>query len=123
MGLKCGGRHVLKKQISKMQGLQNSIMRWICDARRGTRINYLLDMTGMLSIRQLTIFRVLMLGLTTCWDGAPRGMSQWHEEKTRKLQTTRRSFRYVFGKVKMKLPASLASGNPRRKTFNKRVGG
>ena len=114
-GIEIWGTSSSEKYINKMQVLQNSIMRWICNARRGTRTNDLLDMTGMLSIRQLIIYRVLMSGLTACWYGAPEGMAKWQEEKSRKLQITTRSFRYVFGKLITKLPPNICIGNPRKK--------
>ena len=56
-----------------------------------------------------------MSGLTACWYGAPEGMAKWQEEKSRKLQITTRSFRYVFGKLLTKLPPNICIGNPRKK--------
>ena len=113
-GIEVWGPSSSETLINKMQVLQNSIMRWICDARRGTRTNELLDMTGMLSIRQLIIYRVLMLGLTAGWHGTPGGICKWHKEKPRKLLTTTRSFRYVLGKILPKLPVNIRNGNPRK---------
>ena len=65
-----------ERQVDQMQIVQNSVMRWICSAKRGTRTKDLLRMTGMMSIRQLIIYRVLMTGLTALQNGTPHGMSQ-----------------------------------------------
>ena len=36
-------------------------------------------------------------------------------EKSRRLQTTTRSFRYMFGKLIVKLPNNLSTGDPKKK--------
>ena len=56
-------------------------------------------MTGMLSIRQLVMYRVLISGLSAYHANSPKGMSQWGDEKIRRLQITTRSYRYVYGKL------------------------
>ena len=114
-GIEIWGPSASEKQNKQMQVLQNSVMRWICDARRETRTRDLLNMTGMMSDRQLVMYRVLMSGLSACWNDSPRGMSQWTGEKERKLQITSRSFRFVFGKLLSRIPNNLACGDPRKK--------
>ena len=89
-------------------------MRWICAARRGTRTVDLLRMTGMLSMRQLIMYRVLMNGLGARWTGTPEGMLQWGGETTRRLKTTSRSFRFFFGKMFGRLPNSILTKDPRK---------
>ena len=89
-------------------------MRWICDARRGTRTHDLLRMTGMLSVRQLMMYRVLMVGLVGLWNNSPRHMSDWNEGTRRRLKTTKRSPRFFFGKMLCQLPNSLLVKEPRK---------
>ena len=101
-GIEVWGPSATEKQLNKMQVLQNSILRWICSARRGTRNRDLLDMTGMMSIRQLVYYRVLMFGLKALWNNEPVAMSGWREPKVRRLKITSRSFRFVFGKLMSK---------------------
>ena len=60
------------------------------------------------------MYRVLMTGLTAMWNGAPKGMSQWRSEKTRKLQITMKSFRFIFGRMTARLPADMFTKDPRK---------
>ena len=55
-----------------------------------------------------------MSGLTARWNQSPKSMSQWGTEKSRRLQTTSRSFCYVFGKLLSRIPNNLAEENPRK---------
>ena len=113
-GIEIWGPAATEKQVNQMQVIQNSIMRWVCAARRGTRTSDLLRMTGMMSIRQLIMYRVLMTGLTALWHRNPRGMSQWNEEEVdRRLQITKRSFKFYFKKMLSSLPNSLLLKDPR----------
>ena len=114
-GIEMWGPSATEKQLNQMQVLQNSVLRWVCSARRGTRSKDLLKMTGMMSIRQLVYYRVLMSGLSALYNNKPEKMSQWRDEKTRKLQITSRSFRFVFGKLMSKLPVHLTDGDPKKK--------
>ena len=61
------------------------------------------------------MYRVLMSGLSALHHESPKCMSQWREDKIRRLQITTRSFRFVFGKLILRLPVELASGDPRKK--------
>ena len=98
-GIEVWGTTATETQINQMQVVHNTVMRWICGAERGTRTRDLLRMTGMMSIRQMIMYRVLVTGLMALWNGAPKSMSQWRGEKLRKLQTTMRSFRFIFGRM------------------------
>ena len=71
-------------------------------------------MTGMMSIRQLVMYRVLMCGLTASWNGTLEAIASWKEEPTRRLQTTTRSFRFYFGKLLQRIPDSFLSKDPRK---------
>ena len=71
-------------------------------------------MTGMMSIRQLIMYRVLMTGLSARWNSNPRGMSQWNVEVVRRLQITKRSFKFYFGKILSSVPTSLLLKDPRK---------
>ena len=113
-GIEVWGTTATETQIKQMQVVHNSVMRWICAADRGTRTLDLLRMTGMMSIRQMIMYRVLMTGLTAMWNGAPKGMSQWRSEKTRKLQITMKSFRFIFGRMTARLPADMFTKDPRK---------
>ena len=62
-GIEVWGPSATERQIEQIQSLQNSIIRWVCGAGRLTRTTDLLLMTGMLSIRQLMMYRVLVFGL------------------------------------------------------------
>ena len=103
-----------EKRLNQMQALQNTIMRWVCDARRGTRTRDLLRMTGMLSVRQLLMYRVLMVGLVGLWNNSPRHMSDWNEETQRRLKTTKRSPRFFFAKMLSQIPHSLLVREPHK---------
>lgn len=72
-------------------------------------------MTGMLSIRQCVMYRVLMTGLKVLWDGTPVGMTCIREEKIRRLATTKNSFGFFFERMFSKLPDSLTTIDPRKK--------
>ena len=106
-GIEVWGPSASEKQINQMQVIQNSIMRWICAEKRGARTRDLLRMTGMMSIRQLVMYRVLMSGLAASWNGTPGTMATWKEEPVRRLQTTTRLFRFYFGKLYRRIPDSL----------------
>ena len=114
-GIEIWGPAATEKQLDNMQVLQNSVLRWICNRRRGTRSRDLLTMAGCMSIRQLVHYRVVMSGLTAIWNKSPKEISQWDEEKSRRLQVTTRSFRFMFGKLLVKLPSNLSTGDPRKK--------
>ena len=113
-GIEVWGPSATEKQINQMQVIQNSIMRWVCAEGRRTRTRDLLRMTGMLSIRQLIMYRVLMTGLIALWNHSPQGMAQWRGDKHRKLQSTKKSFRYFFSKMLIRLPETLRSKDPRK---------
>ena len=49
-GIEVWGPSATEKQLNQMQVLQNSVMRWICNAGRETRSRDLLDMSGMIKI-------------------------------------------------------------------------
>ena len=89
--------------------IQRSLMRFVCGERR-TRD--LLRMTGMLSIRQLVIYRILTTGLAAVYRGKPETLSKWGERSDRQLKTTQRSFQFIFGEVREKLPEYLRTGDP-----------
>ena len=114
-GIEVWGPRASEKELNQMQILQNNIMRWICCARRGTRTKDLLTMTGMLSIRQCVMYRILMTGLKVLWDGTPVGMTCIREEKIRRLATTKNSFGFLFERMFSKLPDSLTTIDPRKK--------
>ena len=88
MELRYWGTMASEKQICQMQVVHNSVMRWICGVGRETRTRDLLRMSGMMSIRQLIMYTVLMAGLVARWIKSPITMSQWSDEKERKLQIT-----------------------------------
>ena len=108
------GPAATETQLKRMQSLQNSVLRFICNERRGARTKDLLTMTGILSIRQLIALRVLMSGLSALWRGQPKTMSGWEGRKERRLVTTKRSFRYMFGELANRLPANLKEGDPQK---------
>ena len=121
-GIEVWGPHASDKQISQMQVIQNLIMRWICAAKRGTRTRDLLRMTGMMSMRQLVMYRVLMAGLTASWNGTPAAMSTRKEEPVRRLQLTTRSFRFYFSKLYQRIPDSILMKDPKKEQIrNKEV--
>ena len=113
-GIEVWGPCMTDKQLNQLQVIQNSVMRWICAARRLTRTKDLLRMTGMMSMRQLIMYRVLMCGLSAQWTGTPEGMLHWREATSRRLQTTSRSFRFFFSKMVAQLPNSLLSKDPKK---------
>ena len=41
-------------------------------------------------------------------------MSQWRGDKVRKLQTTKKSFRFILGKVIQRLPDYITSKDPKK---------
>ena len=112
-GIEVWGPSATERQIEQIQSLQNSIMRWVCGAGRLTRTTDLLLMTGMLSIRQLMMYRVLVFGLVVLWNDSPKGI-RWRGEVPRKLKTTTKSYRYVLGKMMARLPPRLLSVDPRK---------
>ena len=114
-GIEVWGPRASEKELNQMQTLQNNIMRWICSTGRGTRTKDLLTMTGMLSIRQYVMYRVLMTGLKILWDETPVGMTRIKEKKLRRLATTKNSFGFLFEKMLGRLPESLMTIDPRRK--------
>ena len=103
-----------ERQIGQIQVVHNSIMRWICAAGRETRTRDLLRMSGMMSVRQIIMYRVLMSGLVVLWNNSPRSMSQWRDLKSRKLQIGTKSFRFCFSRMLVVLPDSLKSKDPRK---------
>ena len=113
-GIEIWGPASTEKQLNQMQVLQNSVMRWICNAKRGTRTVELLNTTGMMSVRQLVAYRVIMSGLSALHNNMPKIMSQWRGEKPRRLQLTSRSYRYVFGKLLSRLPDNISAGDPQK---------
>ena len=113
-GIEVWGPASSEKQINQMQVIQNSIMRWICNEGRRARTVDLLRMSGMMSIRQLVMYRVLMAGLLALWNNSPKGMAEWKDFKPRNLQTTTKSFRFYFGKMLLRIPRSLKTRDPRR---------
>ena len=90
-------------------------MRFICDARRDVRTRDLLRMSGMLSIRQLVVFRVLITGLLAKWRKQPDEISKWTDPVNRRLRTTERSFHYMFGTLLDRIPDDLKDGDPNEK--------
>ena len=68
----------------------------------------------MMSIRQLIMYTVLMAGLVARWIKSPITMSQWSDEKERKLQITQKSFRFCFSRMLATLPDSLMTKDPRK---------
>ena len=113
-GIEVWGPCMTDKQLNQLQVIQNSVMRWTCAARRLTRTKDLLRMTGMMSMRQLIMYRVLICGLSAQWTGTPEGMLHWREATSRRLQTTSRSFRFFFSKMVAQLPNSLLSKDPKK---------
>ena len=71
-GIEVWGPAATESQIRQIQTVQNSIMRFVCGERRGARTKDLLRMTGMLSVRQLIVYRVLMTGLSANFWGKTR---------------------------------------------------
>ena len=65
------GPSATESQIRSMQVCQNQVLRFVCGAKRMTRTEDLLRMTGMLSIRQLIAYRTLMTGLGYIERGQP----------------------------------------------------
>ena len=112
-GIEVWGQSASDKQISQMQVIQILIMRWICAAKRGTRTRDLLRMTGMMSMRQLVMYRVLMAGLTASWNSTPAAMSTRKEKPVRRLQLTR-SFRFYFSKMYQSIPDSILMKDPKK---------
>ena len=78
-GIEVWGPAATERQIEQMQSLQNSLMRWVCGAGRMTRSADLLVMTGMMSIRQLIMYRVLVFGLVVLWNDSPKSI-KWSSE-------------------------------------------
>ena len=106
------GPAATESQLKQMQTVQNTILRFICNEKRGTRTRDLLRMSGMLSVRQLVVFRVLVTGLSALNRRRPEGMLEWEGIKNRRLKTTERSFRHMFGILLSKLPTNLKEGDP-----------
>ena len=112
-GIEVWGPAATERQIEQMQSLQNSLIRWVCGAGRRTRSADLLVMTGMMSIRQLIMYRVLVFGLVVLWNDSPKSI-KWRSEISRKLKTTTKSYRYFLGKMMVRLPARLLQVDPRK---------
>ena len=112
-GIEVWGPAATEGQLKQMQALQNSVMRFVCNEKRGAKTKDLLRMTGMLSMRQLIVYRVLMTGLSTDFRGKPNSMSNWSTLKMRRLKTTQRSFRYMFGEIVNRLPLHIKEGDPK----------
>ena len=108
------GPMATEKQLGQLQVVHNSIMRWICAAGREIRTKDLLRMSGMMSIRQIIMYRVLMTGLIAIWNKSPRQMSQWRDFKARNLHITSKSFRFCFCRMLVILPADLMTKDPRK---------
>ena len=126
------GPSATESQVKSMQVCQNQIMRFVCGARRGTRTEDLLRMTGMLSIKQLICYRVLMTGLGYIQRGKPLNIVQSLKPRTdgprTRGQTTilavvnegssdlvKRSFKYKFLKLAEDFPRSwLERGDPQK---------
>ena len=70
-------------------------------------------MTGIMSIRQLITYRVLLSGLTVLWNEAPEGI-KWNGEISRKLKISTRSYRFYLGKLMAKLPDTYVTMDPRK---------
>ena len=66
----------------------------------------------MLSVRQLIVFWVLVTGLSALYRGSPEGIAEWEGIKKRRLKTTERSFRHMFGILLSKLLTNLKDGDP-----------
>ena len=81
-GIEIWGPRASEKELNQMQTLQNNIMRWICSTGRGTRTKDLLTMTGMLSIRQCVMYRVLMTGLKSAlgWNSCGYDLHQGRKD-------------------------------------------
>lgn len=71
-GIEVWGQAATESQVRQIQMVQNSIMRFVCGERRGARTKDFLRMTGMLSVRQLIVYRVLMTGLSANFWGKTR---------------------------------------------------
>ena len=126
------GPSATESQIKSMQVVQNQIMRFVCGARRGTRTEDLLRMTGMLSIKQLIGYRVLMTGLGYIYRGEPRNIVQSLKPRTAGPRTrgqatilavvnegstdlVKRSFKYKFLKLAETIPGDwLERGDPQK---------
>ena len=126
------GPSATESQIKSMQVIQNQIMRFVCSARRRTRTEDLLRMTGMLSIKQLISYRVLMTGLGYIYRGEPRNIVQSLKPRiagprTRGQATilavlnegstdlVKRSFKYKFLKLSETFPEDwLERGDPQK---------
>ena len=53
-----------------------------------------------------------MTGLAAVYRGKPETLSKWRERSDRQLKTTQRSFQFIFGEVREKLPEYLKAGDP-----------
>ena len=73
----------------------------------------------MLSVRQLVVYRVLKTRLTAVWNKNPKKMSQWDARVKRRLLTTKRSFRFMFGELLEKIPQEIRTENSKK--INKRL--
>ena len=65
------GPSATEQQIQQIQTCQNQILRFICRVGREARLNDMLRMTGMISIRQLIAYRVLISGLNFLYTQKP----------------------------------------------------
>ena len=126
------GPSATETQIRSMQVCQNQMMRFVCGARRKTRAEDLLRMTGMMSIRQLIAYRVLMIGLGYLNAGMPYNIVQSLKPRTEgprtRGQTTllaalcegspdlvKRSFKYKFLKLAQEVPQNWLTGEDPKK--------
>jgi len=118
-------------QIKAMQVCQNQVLRFVCGARRRTRTTDLLRMSGMMSIRQLIAYRVLMTGLGYIYKGEPHNLvtslrPRQDGPPTRAQALTlsvvnegsqdlvKKSFRYKFLKLAEGIPRDWLNKDPKK---------
>ena len=126
------GPSATESQIKSMQVVQNQMLRFVCGARRGTKTDDLLRMTGMMSIKQLIAYRVIMTGLGYLVKGAPKNIVQSLKPRNTGPQTraqtnglavicegspdlVKRSFRYKFLKLAEVFPREWLEGEDPKK--------
>ena len=126
------GPSATEAQIKSMQICQNQILRFVCGARRRTRVVDMLKWTGMMSIKQLIAYRVLMTGLGYLKEGVPYNIVQSLKPRVdgprTRAQTTllagvcegspdliKRSFRYKFLKLAEEVPRDWLTGDDPKK--------
>ena len=107
------GHEVTRAQLESLQAAQNKVLRWGTDTPSGTSLVSNLKAYGLISVRQMIIFRTMYACLKIMHDEAPVNLLQFiNDERSAEAAELKgfyqdRHLKYVFRNNFHKLPDDL----------------